>query len=296
VHRATGDKSALELAQSGFRWLESHAHDAKHGGYFEALSRVGKPITASRGHKAWDSTEIKSDAIGTRYGFKSMNSHIHLLEAFSALYERWPDATLKRRLLELHQLVRDKITVPSVGAMHLYFLFDWTPVPDHDSYGHDVETAFLLAESAHALGMPNDVQTWSVARRLVDHALEAGWDAQNGGFYDAGGIYGPIFKDNKVWWVQAEGLNALLLMHEKFGPGAARRGDPKYFEAFQKQWSFISRHQIDPQSPGWFTYVSRDGSKIISEAKSNAWQEGYHQGRAMMHVADGLRRLARGQK
>jgi mannobiose 2-epimerase len=87
-----------------FAWLETHAHDPKNGGYYEQLTREGKPILSPPG-------TAKTDVVGAGYGFKSMNSHIHLLEAFTALYEIWPDATLRRRLREVFEIVRDKIAV-----------------------------------------------------------------------------------------------------------------------------------------------------------------------------------------
>jgi len=75
-------------------------------------------------------------------GYKSMNTHIHLLEAFTELYRVWPDPALRARLEEMLVIVRDKICVEP-GAMNLYFTSAWQPIPDHDSFGHDVETAYL---------------------------------------------------------------------------------------------------------------------------------------------------------
>jgi mannobiose 2-epimerase len=77
--------------------------------------------------------------------------------------------------------VRDRVTAEE-GYLSLFFQPDWTPVPDHDSFGHDVETAFLLLEAAETLGLKRDVRTEKVARSLVDHAMKYGWDKANGGF------------------------------------------------------------------------------------------------------------------
>ena len=115
-------------------------------------------------------------------------------------------------------LVRDKIAVESVGCLNYLFTPDWKPLPDHDSFGHDVETAYLLTEASAVLGRPEDARTWRLARRIVDHALDFGWDADNGGFYDSGAVFGSTpYTTDKIWWVQAEGLNALLLMHARYG-------------------------------------------------------------------------------
>jgi mannobiose 2-epimerase len=282
VYETTHDARALDLAKRAYAWLETHAHDAKNGGYYEALNRDGKPIvTLPAGPDA-----VKTDPIGMRYGYKSMNGHIHLLEAFTALYEVWPDAGLKRRLEEMLTVVRDKVAVDP-GCLNLFFTPEWRPVPDHDSFGHDVETAYLITETSAALGRPDDARTWTVARKLVDHALEFGWDEKNGGFYDAGSAFGTPTATDKVWWTQAEGLNAVLLMHARYG-----KETPRYGEAFLKQWEFITRHQIDQRNTGWLSSVSAEGVPVRGQVKSDAWKDPYHQGRALMNVSETLRRLA----
>ena len=279
-YRATRDPRSLALAQRGFAWLERHAHDTKNGGYYEALSRGGKPLLVP-------SIATPSDFIGTRYGFKSMNTHIHLLEAFSALHQIAPTPLVRRRLQEVFLLVRDTINVPSVGAMNMFFTPDWRAVPDADSFGHDIETAYLLVESSHALGKPNDARTWAAARRMVDHTLDYGFDATRGGFYNDGSAFREATETGKGWWSQAEGLNALLLMHERYG-----RQTPRYWNAFVKQWNFIRQYQIDATNGGWRQSVSVEGNAIPGQIKSDRWTEGYHQGRALLNVSAMLWDLA----
>jgi hypothetical protein len=104
--------------------------------------------------------------------------------------------------------------------------------------------------------MPDDPETWKVARRLVDHALDWGWDAERGGFYDKGDVFaGAAFDTTKVWWTQAEGLNALLMMHRRYGDRTDR-----YWEAFVKQWAFIEAHLLDAEHGGWFGEVTKEGA------------------------------------
>ena len=279
-YQSTHDARALELAQKAYRWLDAHAHDGKNGGYYEALTRAGQPILMP-------TADGPNDEIGTRYGCKTMNTHIHLLESLSALYQIWPDAGLRKRLEETFALVRDKIAVEQVGCLNYLFLPDWTPLPDHDSFGHDVETAYLLTEASAILGRPEDARTWRLARRIVDHALDFGWDADNGGFYDSGTVYGSApTTTEKIWWVQAEGLNALLLMHARYG-----RESPRYWAAFNQQWDFIRRRQTDSGNGGWYPTVTREGADIPGHDKSDGWTEAYHQGRALLNVSETLRRL-----
>ena len=284
-YQATQDVRALELAKRAYDWLETHAHDKSNGGYYEALTREGKPIL----EPSSAANAPTNDFIGTRYGYKSMNTHIHLLEALTALYGVWPEARVRTRLEEVFHLTRDKIVVEP-GCMNLFYTPAWRPIPDHDSFGHDVETAFLLVEAAQALHIGQDAKTWHCARQLVDHALAFGWDETNGGFYDSGTAFGPPIVTDKIWWVEAEGLNALLLLHEKYG-----QETPRYWQAFLRQWEFIRARQTDSLYGGWFATVSSDGKPIPGHIKSDQWTEAYHQGRALLVVSATLRHLAQAE-
>jgi mannobiose 2-epimerase len=283
VRGVTGDELALKVARDAFDWLEEHAHDAKHGGYFEAIRRDGTPILS------WEPdapTARRLDRLGVYYGFKSMNAHIHLLEALAELSKVDKRPLVNERLREVFAIVRDRIAVEP-GALNLYMTPDWRAIPAHDSFGHDVETAFLLVEAAEALGMPGDPRTWQRARLLVDHALEWGWDQEHGGFYDKGESFGATaFDRKKVWWTAAEGLNTLLLMHRKYGDRTDR-----YWKAFLKQWDFIEKYLIDPIHGGWYAETTAEGRLIGDGAKASQWKANYHTSRALMNVA---RMLGRG--
>jgi mannobiose 2-epimerase len=279
VARVSGDSKALDLAKRSFDWLDRQAHDSAHGGYFEALARNGTPrMAAPRG--------AKSDPIGTEYGRKSMNTHLHLLEAFSELYRVHKNATVEARLREVLLILRDRVTLPD-GHFALYFEPDWTPIPGIDSYGHDVEGGFLIAEAAALLGM-DDGATDAVVRKLEDHALKYGWDDRDDGFYDSGPPNAPADHTNKVWWTQAEGLNGMLLMHRRhpdLGP---------YYDHFEKQWAFIRTHVIDPATLDWWGTVGRTGEPK-EPSDSGIWKETYHDGRALMTSIEALGALARGR-
>jgi mannobiose 2-epimerase len=215
-----------------------------------------------------------------------MNTHIHLLESFTQLYEVSQDDALRARLKELLAVVRDKVCVDP-GVMNQFFTADWRAIPDHDSYGHDVETAYLMLEAEQVLGEGHDPKTERMARMLVDHALAFGWDPAAGGLYRHGTTFGRPEDKQKEWWVQFEGLNALLLMHEKYG-----RETDTYFKAFQQQWQFITRRQIDAEWGGVYEMVGADGAPTVP-GKGRIWKAAYHDGRALLNVGDRLRTLAR---
>lgn len=277
-YQATQDPQALDLAKRAFTWIEEHAHDTNNGGYYEALTREGKPILTASG----------SDSIGTQYGQKSMNTHIHLLEAFTALYQVWPTPQVKQRLQEVYDIVATKVNAEE-GYLHMFLAPNWQPVSHEDSYGHDLETAFLLVEAQHTLKNPENEKTlWQIAQRLVDHAHKYGWDTEHGGYYDSGPVNGAATHKDKVWWTQAEALNALLLMHTHFGTK-----NPQYWQIFNQQWEFIKSKQVDAKNRGWFPYLQEDGTPQTGRFKSDEWTDPYHQGRAILQVMEMLEHLSK---
>ena len=285
---ASGDKEALNFAREAFVWLDDHSHDPEYGGYFQFLERPGIPL--------------KEGFNGTPP--KDQNSSIHLLEAFTELYKVWPDERVQSRLSEMLYLIRDRM-VKDWKYLQLYFDADLTPVSyrdslqavreahyslDHVSVGHDIETAFLMLEAAHALHIPTDT-TLQAGKSMVDHALKVGWDANIGGFYDyvyylPGDEHASVIRDTKTWWAQAEGLNALLLMHTHFPDDTAR-----YFDQFSLLWTYVKQNLIDSQRGGWYSGGLDKEPERKEAAKSHIWKGSYHTVRSLMHCADMLAKI-----
>ncbi len=268
-----------------FFWLEENSYDPEYKGYFQILDRDGSNFLKAQ--KSRDKTRA----------YKDQNSSIHLLEAFTELYQVWQDELLKERLEEMLVLVRDTITTDK-GYLTLYLQRDWTPVSyrdsakvlqkeninlDHVSFGHDVETAYLLLEASHVLELKNDSVTEIKARQMVDHALKNGWDNDKGGFYDEGYYYSDkenitILKDSKNWWAQAEGFNTLLLMSKKYPDDKQA-----YYDKFVKLWNYTKNHIIDPVHGGWFMGGIDKQPNLKTAPKASIWKAGYHDSRSMMN-------------
>jgi mannobiose 2-epimerase len=282
AYEATGDQGAIDLAMRTFDWLDEHAHDKVNGGYHEALQRDGTPIVPVDLSKT---LENHSFGPNVSLGYKSMNSHIHLLEALSGLYHAKKDDRVRQRLEEVFLIVRDRIAVEP-GCLNQFFTPDWRVVPDHDSFGHDIETTYLLMEASEVLGRDDEAKTMIIARRLLDHALDWGFDQRNGGFYDKGSAFEKAHATEKVWWTQAEGLNALLLMHERYGKETDR-----YWKAWDLTWRFVNEHVADKEFGGWYAITDEEGKKLISASKASDWKAGYHDGRALMNMEERLGRL-----
>lgn len=287
-YEMSGDTSALNRAQKTFWWLERHSYDPEYRGYFDQLTRDGAWLSKRR---------LQKDAhTPTSARWKDQNSSIHLLEAFTELYNVWPDSLLRQRLNEMLNLIRDTITTEK-GYLTLFLERDWTPVSfrdsstavreanyyfDHVSFGHDVETAYLMLEASHVLGLESDSKTLTVAKRMVDHALANGWDNDNGGFYERGYYFDDsdsisIISSVKTWWAQAEGLNALLLMAYLFPE------EKKYMRAFEKQWHYINTYLIDHRHGGWYEEGLDHSPEQVKAPKARDWKVNYHNARALMN-------------
>ncbi|CAN5672032.1 cellobiose 2-epimerase [soil metagenome] len=266
--RALRSEEALEGAQGAFRWLELAHYDPRHGGWFEAATPSGETVLEGRS---------KGDAIGTPYGQKSQNTHLHLMEAYAELYRVWPDALLGERLEELLRAFQERFFVEE-GWLHGFVEADWRPVPGTVSHGHDVEAAHLMLDAASALGRRDDPVTTDRARRLVDYALRTGWDAAGGGFVYAGSPAGEVLDFTKNWWVQAEGLLAVATL-------ASRTGEARYAEALEAQWGWIREYQIDRAYGGWHESVDLAGEPQGLDQKGHAWKAAYHDGRGLLYSA-----------
>ena len=295
LYGLTGDNEVLNFAKEAFGWLENNSADKKDNGYFQFLTRKGIPYNKSSEYKT-----KASDAV--EVGYKDQNSSIHLLEAYTELYNVWKSPELYERLKNILFLIRDVITTEK-GYLNLFFDDKWNPVSfrnapeeirkknyglDHVSFGHDYETAFLMLEASHALGLKNDITTLKKAKKMIDHAIENGWDNSNGGFFDEGYYFEEngksrerdkceIIKETKVWWAQAEGLNALLLFSKIFP------GEKKYYELFLQLWDYIKKYLIDHENGDWYWGSLEKEPFYIAEPKGTIWKGTYHTGRALMN-------------
>jgi len=276
LYRATSDLFALDLGFDAFEWIDSYGHDDLNGGYFNVVGPDGRRVSQLDA-EAPDETK--------QPGIKSMNAHIHLLESFTELLRAAPHIVVRERVEELLGIIRDKVATGD-GYLIERLTEDWKPLSETTSFGHDVETAFLLLDAADVLGQGKDEQTVRVARSLVDHALEFGWNPKLGALADSADLKGQVVDGRTMWWQSAEALNAFLLMHELFGAETDR-----YWTAFTAQWKFIKNHHVDTEHGGWFVSAGSDGTPALTH-KADPWKEAYHETRAMMHVVDRLDKLA----
>jgi mannobiose 2-epimerase len=295
-YEVTRNEDVLEWAKKSFQWIEEKAHDPVNGGYYENLLRQGAPQLSADTFKIPLNDRLMS-------GYKDFNSSIHILEALTTLYHVWPDELVRERLEEMFHVVRDTM-VTEPGYLQLYFRPDWTHVTgsmqegdnrrnswffDHVTFGHDIETAYLLYEAAEALEM-YDEETASICKMLVDHTIRKGWDEKNGGFFERGLYVTPdslrIIDDHKSWWSQVEALNSLLLMHALYP-----EDDTDYYTYFLRQWLYIDKYLIDHTYGGWYGGGLDTNPEIKTAPKAHNWKTAYHNGRGMVNCVNLLRSL-----
>lgn len=263
-YRATGNMEALETAREIFGLFEKNALDKKSDGYFEVFSRD------------WRRTHDKLIGESTANDEKTMNTHLHVMEAYTNLYRVWPDKRLAERLKKLIELFLDKIT--DAGTSHLICFMDinWNRTSTVDSYGHDIEASWLLTEAAGLLDDP--VLMARVKEMSIKIANAATEGLQNDGslIYEKDHLTGR--KNNeRSWWAQAETIIGYLNAYEL-------TGDEKYLDNSVNCWNYTKTHLVDNNGGGWFSSVSESG--VIGGDKGGFWVCPYHNGRMCMEIIE----------
>jgi len=264
-HRATGSAEALDRAVSLYRSIEEHAADRVHGGYLEARGRDWRPLEDVRLSEKDRNTP------------KSMNTHLHVMEAYANLLRAWDGEGLRDRLGALVESHLDRIVDPDSGHLLLFFDEAWGPVDRAVSYGHDIEASWLMVEAADVLGHPGLRERSAVmAEKIARATLSEGLDPVHGGLYAERADGGPL-DDEKHWWMQAEAVVGFVNAWEL-------TGDPAFLDAAEETWRFVDRFLVDRAHGEWRWRVARDGSRIPGLPKVEPWKCPYHNSRAALET------------
>ena len=261
-HRATADPGSLLAAQMLLRSIEDHSRDPLKGGYLEACTRDWKPIGDMR-----LSEKDRNDA-------KTMNTHLHILEGYTALYRVWKTEELADALRELILTFLDRIVQPD-GHLGLFFNEDWVLQDSTRSFGHDIEASWLLAEAAEVLGdeaLLERVRT--VCTRIAVAAME-GFSPENGMIYEHDPATGRTDSD-RHWWVQAE---TVVGCWNQYRSG----GGQIWKKAAESEWEFIRRNLLCPDGE-WYWALKADGTPDTSNDRAGFWKCPYHNGRMCMEL------------
>ncbi|HCX22794.1 MAG: N-acyl-D-glucosamine 2-epimerase [Flammeovirgaceae bacterium] len=264
-HKINEYKRAKDHAIRIFELLEEYVFDQIHNGYTEALNAQWGPLNDVR----LSDRDMNAS--------KTMNTHLHVLEAYTNLYRIWPDPKLKSQLQNLINLTRSKL-VDESGHFLLFFTDSWELLSNEWSFGHDIEGAWLLCEATEALKdeeLIHEIRDLSIK---MTHAALEGLDNDGGLMYEANAD--GISDDDKHWWPQAEAMVGLLNTWQI-------TGDDDYMVKMKKVWNFIRTYLMDKEGE-WHWKVNRHGDIDYNEDKAGPWKCPYHNGRAMIEIMNRL--------
>jgi cellobiose epimerase len=282
-YRVSRHKPALEFAQEVYRAMVEHAFDrdpARHGGFTEAFAR--------------DWSEAKSYAIARKDNgeSKTMNTHLHILEAFVNLLRVWPDPQLKTQVRGLIRNFLEQIIDPKTHRMILFQGANWEPRRTGISYGHDIEASWLLLEAAEVLHEADLITRVRKESVLMARATLSGVDPDGGMNYEYEGPdeAKPLqdranghWNRERSWWVMAEAMvgfmNAYQLTKEK-----------PFLEESARSWEYTKKHLLDHKRGEWFQGVDETG-KVRGNTKISPWKCPYHNGRACIEMSERISKL-----
>jgi len=267
-YRASGDKAALAHALDLYHLLQRRGHDAKFGGWIEHFERDWTPML-----------KPTPEAIVEVAGRKSANTHLHLMEALTELYEATHDSAVGKSLKEAVKINTTYFYPQDPGKSCFHRHLDWAPTTEPSSaglsYGHNVEFAWLMIRSQQVL---KTKPSWDHFNHHLEHALKYGYDHTRGGLYSRGMDDQPATDTDKIWWVEAEMMAALT-------DALKHKPNPAYAEALEKLVAFIQKYQANPQDGIWLDTVAADGTPK-GTAKAHNWKANYHDVRAIVKYVE----------
>lgn len=271
-YQLTDNSAALQQALSCFELLERNTIDREREGYFEAFTREWGKIE-----------DVRLSDKDLNYP-KSMNTHLHVLEAYTSLNKVHPVAAVSAALrYNIHCF--DKYIINRENYhMRMFLDVDWKDFSPAFTYGHDIETAWLLVKALDSLNdkavterlLPDVIR---IAETCLDEAI-----GEHGQVIDAYDFATGQQLPEIIWWVQAEAMVGFLKT-------AQLSGDQRFTEAALKVWEFIKKYQIDHEQGEWLWASRLDDLHGERHYKMGFWKGPYHNGRAMMEVKAILQKM-----
>jgi cellobiose epimerase len=261
---ATGDKSSLELAMNLFDVTEKYGLDKTAGGYIEACNREWNNI---------DDFRLSGKDLNSP---KSMNTNLHVLEAYTTLTRADGDERVRKALGNILRITLEKI-VNKKRNFELFFDMSWNSLVKDISYGHDIEGSWLLYEAALATGIESLIsEVKQVALEIAEVTYTAAIDHKNGGLLSGCDEAGKII-NKKEWWPQAEAVVGFYNAYEL-------SGEKKYLDAADSIWNYIQNHFADYKNWDWHNELSLDNTPDKNMPKAGFWKCPYHNARACFEI------------
>ena len=265
-YRLTNDEECLERAKELFYLIEKNSFDKQKNGYFEAYSRDWQLL---------DDLRLSEKDANEK---KTMNTHLHILEAYSNLYRVWKDPVLEQQLQNLILLFTDKIINQETFHLNLFFDEDWNSRSSLVSYGHDIEASWLIDEAAQVLNKADILRkVRSVVLKIADAAAEGLRD--NGSIVNEKNTANGHVDTNCDWWPQAEAMVGYYNAYQISGNSA-------YLNNVLKNWTFINENIIDRENGEWVWAVNENGIKDLKNDKAGFWKCPYHNSRMCLELIE----------
>ena len=270
-YRAVKDDTALDLAMSFFDILEKYAHDPVAGGYIETKTHDWQQSINSL---LCDGKDIENDCK------KTMNTNLHVLEAYTNLLLAAGDDRVHKALDNLARLTLDKI-INKNWQFDLYFDINWNSLNRDISYGHDIEGSWLLYDAAIALNDKDLIaRTKLAAINIAQVVYENGRDTENGGLFTERDSHGRL-SNRKDWWSQAEAVVGFYNAYEL-------TNDKRFKTAAEEIWDYTQKYFIDKTNGEWHNELSLDNIVNTKMPKSGFWKCPYHNARMCFEMINRL--------
>ena len=261
-YEASGKQEALDMAKELFRIIETKCTDEI--GYKEAFDKAFH--------------EIENDKLSENgvIAAKTMNTLLHVFEAYTELYRVAKLPEVGEKLHWIMETFAHKVYNPELHRQEVFFDENMKSIIDLHSYGHDIETAWLIDRGVEVLGDPAMEALLSpITRDLTAQIYKVAFD----GHSLANECERGVVNTHRIWWVQAETVIGFLNGYQK---------DPsrkEYLQAAESEWQFIRDHVIDKRAGSeWFWEVDEDGRPYPNRPIVEPWKCPYHNGRMCMEV------------
>jgi mannobiose 2-epimerase len=273
-YEVTLDAGALKKATDLYTSLEKHFFDSEFGGYIECLGNNWSEIDDVR------LSDKDQNAI------KSMNTHLHIIEAYAALYKVLPNAGIKQSIQKLLHYFEKFIIDVGTSQQNLFFEKNWTPTSSVISFGHDIEASWLLQEAAAIID--DDIYLQKFTKLATNMA---GVVANN--VSTEGAVYNEYHRKintldfGKDWWPQAEAMVGFLNAYQN-------TGNIQFLQHSLKSWQVVNDYFKDPIYGEWHWGYDSSGNLMVRE-KAGFWKCPYHNSRACIEVANRISHLLQSQ-
>ena len=270
---------ARQMAIDVFGLCEEYALDKPNGGYFETFDRKWNRMT--------DSFNIPDPSIAS----KALNTHLHVIEAYTNLMRVWDDLGLRMKVGSLIDIMSYKLLDRETFHYKPYMTDDWQTAKKQVSFGHDIEAAWLLVEAAREFGDKTVIEdSKPTAVRIAASCREEGVDPGTGGMWSEYEAVTDEYDKKMIWWVQAEAVVGFFNAYEL-------TGEQEYLDYTLGVWDYIDRSVIDREGGvfrEWLTDASQPADNSVNRYTVNEWKTPYHNGRMYMELIERIDKMLEG--